>query len=267
MPSQAGRTAVVTGANSGLGLATARALAAAGAQVVLACRDTAKGEAAAQQIRDRTPGASVIVEPLDLASLDSVRAFAERLVSGCESLDLLINNAGVMAPPQRARPPTASSCSSAPTTSATSPSPLLLLPRMRGAQGCARRHRQQHRPQSRPDPVRRPAERAQLRALARLLPVEARQRPLRPRARPAPARSRARSSPASPPTPATRRPTCRRRRRRRSTAPSSPSPTGCSPRARRWGRCRSSTRRPVPTSRAASSSAPTASRSSAATRR
>jgi NAD(P)-dependent dehydrogenase (short-subunit alcohol dehydrogenase family) len=101
MPSQAGRTAVVTGANSGLGRATARALAAAGAQVVLACRDTAKGEEAAEEIRGRTPGASVIVEPLDLASLDSVRECAERLLSGCESLDLLINNAGVMAPGER----------------------------------------------------------------------------------------------------------------------------------------------------------------------
>lgn len=103
MPSQAGRTAVVTGANSGLGLAAARGLAAAGAQVVLACRDTGKGEEAAQAIRARAPGAPVIVEPLDLASLDSVRACAERLVSGCESVDLLINNAGVMAPRGRRR--------------------------------------------------------------------------------------------------------------------------------------------------------------------
>ena len=103
MPSQAGRTAVVTGANSGLGLAAARALAAAGAQVVLACRNTEKGEEAAKAIRSRAPGASVVVEPLDLASLDSVRACAERLVSGCESLDLLINNAGVMAPRGRRR--------------------------------------------------------------------------------------------------------------------------------------------------------------------
>lgn len=101
MPSQAGRTAIVTGANSGLGLEAARALAAAGAQVVLACRNTAKGEEAAKSIRPRAAGASVIVEELDLASLDSVRACAERLVSGCESLDLLINNAGVMAPGRR----------------------------------------------------------------------------------------------------------------------------------------------------------------------
>jgi NAD(P)-dependent dehydrogenase (short-subunit alcohol dehydrogenase family) len=101
MPSQAGRTAVVTGANSGLGLEAARGLAAAGAQVVLACRDPDRGEEAARAIRARTPGASVIVEPLDLASLDSVRDCAARLVSGCESLDLLINNAGVMAPGRR----------------------------------------------------------------------------------------------------------------------------------------------------------------------
>ncbi|MGV1049287.1 MAG: oxidoreductase [Solirubrobacterales bacterium] len=103
MPSQAGRTAVVTGANSGLGLAAARALAAAGAQVVLACRDTAKGEEAARSIRSRAAGAAVVVEPLDLASLDSVGDCAARLASGCESLDLLINNAGVMAPRRRRR--------------------------------------------------------------------------------------------------------------------------------------------------------------------
>ena len=78
IPDQAGRTAVVTGANSGLGLVSARELARAGAEVVLACRDTAKGEEAANEIRADVPEASVEVEPLDLASLDSVRAFAER---------------------------------------------------------------------------------------------------------------------------------------------------------------------------------------------
>jgi NAD(P)-dependent dehydrogenase (short-subunit alcohol dehydrogenase family) len=98
MPSQAGRTAIVTGANSGLGLEAARALAAAGAQVVLACRNTAKGEEAAKSIRSRAAGTSAIVEELDLASLESVRDCAARLVSGCESIDLLVNNAGVMAP-------------------------------------------------------------------------------------------------------------------------------------------------------------------------
>jgi NAD(P)-dependent dehydrogenase (short-subunit alcohol dehydrogenase family) len=101
IPSQAGRTAVVTGANSGLGLAAARELARAGAEVVLACRDTAKGEEAVSSIRAEVPGAVVAVEELDLASLASVRAFAERVATELESVDLLINNAGVMAPPRR----------------------------------------------------------------------------------------------------------------------------------------------------------------------
>jgi NAD(P)-dependent dehydrogenase (short-subunit alcohol dehydrogenase family) len=101
IPDQAGRTAVVTGANSGLGLVAARELARAGADVVLACRDTAKGTAAAEAIRSAAPGAAVAVEELDLSSLASVRAFAERFAGGHESLDLLINNAGVMAPPRR----------------------------------------------------------------------------------------------------------------------------------------------------------------------
>jgi NAD(P)-dependent dehydrogenase (short-subunit alcohol dehydrogenase family) len=98
---QSGRTAVVTGANSGLGLATAEALAAAGAEVVMACRNTAKAEAGAAAIRKRRPEAALVVEPLDLADLTSVRAFAERFGAERQGLDLLINNAGVMAPPRR----------------------------------------------------------------------------------------------------------------------------------------------------------------------
>jgi NAD(P)-dependent dehydrogenase (short-subunit alcohol dehydrogenase family) len=101
IPDQAGRTAVVTGANSGLGLVAARELARAGAEVVLACRSTEKGAAAVESIHAAVPGASVAVEELDLSSLASVRAFAERLSASHESLDLLINNAGVMAPPRR----------------------------------------------------------------------------------------------------------------------------------------------------------------------
>jgi len=89
IPDQTGRTAVVTGANSGLGLATARALAAAGAHVVLAVRDVAKGEAA------DVPG-DVEVRRLDLADLESVRGFAENWTG---ELDLLVNNAGIMAVP------------------------------------------------------------------------------------------------------------------------------------------------------------------------
>ncbi|WP_460399613.1 oxidoreductase [Actinophytocola sediminis] len=91
IPDQTGRTVVVTGANSGLGLATARAFAARGAHVVLACRDVAKGEAVA-------PPGDVEVRRLDLADLASVRAFAEDLTG---PVDVLINNAGVMAVPHR----------------------------------------------------------------------------------------------------------------------------------------------------------------------
>ena len=91
LPDLTGRTAVVTGANSGIGVHTARELAAHGASVVLACRNVASGEAAAAEM----PG-TTRVEELDLASQASVRAFAERWDG---PLDLLINNAGVMTPP------------------------------------------------------------------------------------------------------------------------------------------------------------------------
>jgi NAD(P)-dependent dehydrogenase (short-subunit alcohol dehydrogenase family) len=98
IPDQRGRTAVVTGANSGLGLITARELARAGARVVMACRTPAKGgDAAAQLCRD-VAGAGVEVAELDLGSLESVAAFADGLDG---DVDLLINNAGVMAPPRR----------------------------------------------------------------------------------------------------------------------------------------------------------------------
>ncbi|TQF74222.1 SDR family NAD(P)-dependent oxidoreductase [Rhodococcus spelaei] len=89
---QQGRTFVVTGANSGLGAVTARALAGAGADVVLACRDVAKGEEVARPL-----GSRARVRKLDLADLDSVREFA----AGIDSVDVLVNNAGVMAVPNR----------------------------------------------------------------------------------------------------------------------------------------------------------------------
>jgi NAD(P)-dependent dehydrogenase (short-subunit alcohol dehydrogenase family) len=102
IPDQRGRTAVVTGANSGLGLATARELARAGASVTLACRSTDRGATAAREIEATVPGgAAVEVAALDLGSLASVQAFAERFLAAHEGLDLLINNAGVMAPPRR----------------------------------------------------------------------------------------------------------------------------------------------------------------------
>jgi NAD(P)-dependent dehydrogenase (short-subunit alcohol dehydrogenase family) len=100
IPDQSGRTAVVTGANSGLGLVTARELARAGARVVLACRNTEKGEAAMLECEAATTGAELELEELDLANLDSVRAFADRFKAGHQGLDLLINNAGVMATPR-----------------------------------------------------------------------------------------------------------------------------------------------------------------------
>ena len=98
IPDQSGRVAVVTGANSGLGLATARELARAGARVVLACRSTEKGKDAASRIVSLVPGADVQPAVLDLADLESVRAFP---ASAPDRLDLLINNAGVMAAPRR----------------------------------------------------------------------------------------------------------------------------------------------------------------------
>jgi NAD(P)-dependent dehydrogenase (short-subunit alcohol dehydrogenase family) len=99
MPDQTGRLAIVTGANSGLGRSTAWELARAGATVIVACRNTAKGDEAATQIRQDVPDADLRVEQLDLADLDSVRSFADGLAEA--RVDLLINNAGVMAPPRR----------------------------------------------------------------------------------------------------------------------------------------------------------------------
>lgn len=101
IPDQSGRTAIVTGANSGIGLVTARELARAGAHVVLACRNAEKGEAAVRAIEAAAPGATVTLAPLDLASLASVREFASGVTSEHGRLDLLINNAGVMAAPRR----------------------------------------------------------------------------------------------------------------------------------------------------------------------
>jgi len=100
IPDQTGRTAVITGANTGLGYETAAALAAKGAHVVLAVRNTDKGQAAADLISRRSPGASVAVQRLDLTSLESIRAAAEQLRAAHDSIDLLINNAGVMFTPR-----------------------------------------------------------------------------------------------------------------------------------------------------------------------
>lgn len=100
IPSQRGRTAVVTG-TGGLGFHDALALATAGAKVIIAGRNRAKGAAAVDQIRQRVPAANVCFETLDLARLDSIEAFGMRLRNTRSSLDLLINNAAVMTPPKR----------------------------------------------------------------------------------------------------------------------------------------------------------------------
>ena len=97
IPDQSGRVAVVTGANSGLGHATARELARHGARVVLACRSEARGRGALEQIAAEVPGARVELRRLDLGDLDSVREFAATFPY--ERVDLLVNNAGVMALP------------------------------------------------------------------------------------------------------------------------------------------------------------------------
>jgi NAD(P)-dependent dehydrogenase (short-subunit alcohol dehydrogenase family) len=100
VPSQRGRSAMVTGATGGLGYETALALAKAGADVVLAGRDERKGLAAIEKIRGEVPDAEVSFEPLDLESLGSIAGFSQR-VQARPSLDILINNAGVMALPRR----------------------------------------------------------------------------------------------------------------------------------------------------------------------
>ena len=97
VPDQTGRRIIVTGANSGTGLEATRRLAAAGAQVVMAVRNLAKGEAASDDLLEAQPDARLELRHLDLADLSSVRRFAE----GIDRVDTLVNNAGVMAPPTR----------------------------------------------------------------------------------------------------------------------------------------------------------------------
>ncbi|MER7168507.1 oxidoreductase [Micromonospora sp. NPDC000207] len=104
VPDQSGRTAIVTGSNTGIGFETARMLAGRGARVTLACRDTDKAAAALQRIRAEHHAADLTVARLDLTDLDSVAAFAAAYRADHDRLDLLVNNAGVMMPPlQRTR--------------------------------------------------------------------------------------------------------------------------------------------------------------------
>jgi NAD(P)-dependent dehydrogenase (short-subunit alcohol dehydrogenase family) len=101
IPDQAGRVALVTGANSGIGFEAARALAEHGATVLLGCRNQAKATDALSRIQAAAPGATSEIVPLDLSDLDSIRAAAESITARYDQLDLLINNAGVMALPKQ----------------------------------------------------------------------------------------------------------------------------------------------------------------------
>lgn len=99
IPDQSGKIAVITGANSGLGFEASRELARKGATVVMAVRNTEKGEAAIARITDEVPNADLELSKLDLGSLDSVRAFADWVKAEREHVDILLNNAGLMATP------------------------------------------------------------------------------------------------------------------------------------------------------------------------
>jgi len=101
VPDQSGKLAVVTGANSGTGKEAARRLAGAGARVVLAVRTPAKGDQARAEILAQHPNAQLDVRRIDLADLASVARFADELIAAGTPIDLLVNNAGVMAPPTR----------------------------------------------------------------------------------------------------------------------------------------------------------------------
>ena len=113
VPDLSGKLAVVTGSNSGLGFGLARRLSAAGADVTMAIRNRAKGEAAIDKIRATVPDAKLTIQPLDLSSLASVATLGEQLNADGRPVDILINNAGVMTPPSATAPPTDSNCSSA----------------------------------------------------------------------------------------------------------------------------------------------------------
>jgi NAD(P)-dependent dehydrogenase (short-subunit alcohol dehydrogenase family) len=101
IPPQAGKTVLITGANSGIGFQAALELARHGAQVHLGVRDTTKGETARNRILAELPQAQVSIAPLDMASLASIRTFAGEFLASGAKLDVLVNNAGVMALPKR----------------------------------------------------------------------------------------------------------------------------------------------------------------------
>ena len=96
-PDMSGKVCLITGANSGIGKATATGLAAAGAIVVMVCRDKSRGEEAREEVAAASPGGAVSILLADLASFDSIRALADEFKLGYNKLDVLINNAAIIA--------------------------------------------------------------------------------------------------------------------------------------------------------------------------
>ena len=101
IPDLSGKVIIVTGANTGLGFEAAKEFARKGAQTILACRNTEKGEKALAKIKDEIPKAQAEVRELDLASLKSISEFAEKFKTDYSRLDVLMNNAGIMFVPYR----------------------------------------------------------------------------------------------------------------------------------------------------------------------
>ena len=209
VPDQRGRTAVVTGANSGLGYVTARELARHGARVVLACRSEARGAEAGDRIVAEVPGAEVAFRRLDLGDLASVREFAAGFGRAYERLDLLVNNAGVMALPagphrRRVRDPVRRQ----PPRALRPDRPA--VPADRRHPRRPRRHRLQHGPRARQHRPRRPQRRpAALPQVDRLRALQDGQPPLHARAGPTAVAHRVPLSSRPPRTPDTPPPTSR----------------------------------------------------------